>query len=112
LGVGKRALPIVRLCVLLYALHAVMDLFTGLTPIAWPFTGLGLYIQVSAAVSVSGWLSLLPTFKLVVAPVSMAMVPALVGVIATPLSVALAVATAIVEIAAALQTGSRVRLRG
>jgi membrane-bound metal-dependent hydrolase YbcI (DUF457 family) len=60
------------LAVLLYTLHIVMDLLTGLTPALWPLTpALAVNIEVNGAYSVNG-VKVTPGFEVVVEPVDFA----------------------------------------
>jgi membrane-bound metal-dependent hydrolase YbcI (DUF457 family) len=60
------------LAVLLYTLHIVMDLLTGLTPALWPLTpALAVNIEVNGAYSVNG-VRVTPGFEVVVGPVDFA----------------------------------------
>jgi membrane-bound metal-dependent hydrolase YbcI (DUF457 family) len=60
------------LAVLLYILHIVMDLLTGLTPALWPLTpALAVNIEVNGAYSVNG-VRVTPGFEVVVGPVDFA----------------------------------------
>jgi membrane-bound metal-dependent hydrolase YbcI (DUF457 family) len=60
------------LAVLLYILHIVMDLLTGLTPALWPLTpALTVNIEVNGAYSVNG-VRVTPGFEVVVEPVDFA----------------------------------------
>ena len=60
------------LAVLLYTLHIVMDLLTGLTPALWPLApALAVNIEVNGAYSVNG-VKVTPGFEVVVKPVDFA----------------------------------------
>jgi hypothetical protein len=60
---------VVVLAVLLYTLHIVMDLLTGLTPIMWPLApALALNIGVNGVYSVDG-VKVTPGFEVVVGPI-------------------------------------------
>jgi len=63
---------VVVLAVLLYTLHIVMDLLTGLTPALWPLApALALNIEVNGVYSVDG-VRVTPGFEVVVGPVDFA----------------------------------------
>jgi hypothetical protein len=60
------------LAVLLYTLHIVMDLLTGLTPALWPLApALAVNIEVNGAYSVNG-VRVTPGFEVIVGPVDFA----------------------------------------
>jgi hypothetical protein len=60
------------LAVLLYTLHIVMDLLTGLTPALWPLApALAVNIEVNGVYSVDG-VKVTPGFEVVVGPVDFA----------------------------------------
>ena len=90
------------LAVLLYTLHIVMDLLTGLTPALWPLTpALAVNIEVNGAYSVNG-VRVTPGFEVVVGPVDFARRDSVEGplVSETGLMLALVVAlTSLVECA-------------
>jgi membrane-bound metal-dependent hydrolase YbcI (DUF457 family) len=63
---------VVVLAVLLYTLHIVMDLLTGLTPIMWPLApALAVNIEVNGVYSVNG-VRVTPGFEVIVEPVDFA----------------------------------------
>jgi membrane-bound metal-dependent hydrolase YbcI (DUF457 family) len=63
---------VVVLAELLYTLHIVMDLLTGLTPALWPLApALAVNIEVNGAYSVNG-VRVTPSFEVVVEPVDFA----------------------------------------
>jgi hypothetical protein len=58
--------------VLLYTMHVVMDVFTGLTPALWPLTpAVALNIEVNGVYGVNG-VRVTPGFEIVVGPVDFA----------------------------------------
>jgi hypothetical protein len=60
------------LAVLLYTLHVVMDVFTGLTPIMWPLTpAIAVNIEVNGVYGVNG-VRVTPGFEVIVGPVDFA----------------------------------------
>jgi len=60
------------LAVLLYTLHIVMDLLTGLTPALWPLApAIAVNIEVNGVTSVDG-IRVTPSFEVVVEPVDFA----------------------------------------
>jgi membrane-bound metal-dependent hydrolase YbcI (DUF457 family) len=68
----RRYFGVVVLAVLLYTLHIVMDVFTGLTPALWPLApALALHIRVNGVYSVDG-VRVTPGFEIVVGPVDFA----------------------------------------
>jgi membrane-bound metal-dependent hydrolase YbcI (DUF457 family) len=63
---------VVVLAVLLYTLHIVMDVFTGLTPALWPLApALAVNIEVNGVYSVNG-VRVTPGFEVIVGPVDFA----------------------------------------
>jgi hypothetical protein len=68
----RRYFGVAVLAVLLYALHIVMDLLTGLTPALWPLApALALNIGVNGVYSVDG-VRVTPGFEVVVGPADFA----------------------------------------
>jgi membrane-bound metal-dependent hydrolase YbcI (DUF457 family) len=58
--------------VLLYTMHVVMDVFTGLTPALWPLTpAVALNIEVNGVYGVNG-VRVTPGFEIIVGPVDFA----------------------------------------
>jgi membrane-bound metal-dependent hydrolase YbcI (DUF457 family) len=63
---------VVVLAVLLYTMHVVMDVFTGLTPALWPLTpAVAVNIEVNGVYGVDG-VRVTPGFEVVVGPVDFA----------------------------------------
>jgi len=90
------------LAVLLYTMHVVMDVFTGLTPIMWPLApALAVNIEVNGVYGVDG-VRVTPGFEVIVGPVDFARRDSVEGplVSETGLMLALVVAlTSLVECA-------------
>jgi membrane-bound metal-dependent hydrolase YbcI (DUF457 family) len=87
------------LAVLLYALHIVMDLLTGLTPIMWPLVpALAVNIEVNGAYSVNG-VRVTPGFEVVVGPVDFARRDSVEGPLVSETGLMIALVVALISLA-------------
>jgi len=90
---------VVVLAVLLYALHIVMDLLTGLTPALWPLApALALNIGVNGVYSVNG-VKVTPGFEVVVGPVDFARRDSVEGPLVSETGLMLALIVALISLA-------------
>jgi membrane-bound metal-dependent hydrolase YbcI (DUF457 family) len=86
------------LAVLLYTLHIVMDLLTGLTPALWPLApALAVDIEVKGAYSVNG-VRVTPGFKVVVEPVDFARRDSVEGPLVSEMGLMLALVVALISL--------------
>jgi membrane-bound metal-dependent hydrolase YbcI (DUF457 family) len=89
---------VVVLAVLLYTLHIVMDLLTGLTPALWPLApALAVDIEVKGAYSVNG-VRVTPGFKVVVGPVDFARRDSVEGPLVSEMGLMLALVVALISL--------------
>jgi hypothetical protein len=90
---------VVVLAVLLYTLHIVMDLLTGLTPALWPLApALALNIGVNGVYSVDG-VKITPGFEVVVGPVDFARRDSVEGPLVSETGLTLALVAALISLA-------------
>jgi membrane-bound metal-dependent hydrolase YbcI (DUF457 family) len=95
------------LAVLLYTLHIVMDVFTGLTPALWPLTpALAVNIEVNGAYSVNG-VRVAPGFEVVVGPVDFARRDSVEGPLVSERGLVLALIVALISLAEYYASKSR-----
>jgi membrane-bound metal-dependent hydrolase YbcI (DUF457 family) len=86
------------LAVLLYTLHIVMDLLTGLTPIMWPLTpAVALNIEVNGVYGVDG-VRVIPGFEVVVEPVDFARRDSVEGPLVSEMGLMLALVVALISL--------------
>jgi membrane-bound metal-dependent hydrolase YbcI (DUF457 family) len=86
------------LAVLLYALHIVMDLLTGLTPALWPLApAIAVNIEVNGAYSVNG-VKVTPGFEVVVGPVDFARRDSVEGPLVSETGLVLALVVALISL--------------
>jgi len=86
------------LAVLLYTLHIVMDLLTGLTPALWPLTpALAVNIEVNGAYSVNG-VKVTPGFEVIVGPVDFARRDSVEGPLVSETGLMLALLVALISL--------------
>jgi membrane-bound metal-dependent hydrolase YbcI (DUF457 family) len=86
------------LAVLLYTLHIVMDLLTGLTPALWPLTpALAVNIEVNGAYSVNG-VRVTPGFEVIVGPVDLARRDSVEGPLVSETGLMLALLVALISL--------------
>jgi membrane-bound metal-dependent hydrolase YbcI (DUF457 family) len=89
---------VVVLAVLLYTMHVVMDVFTGLTPIMWPLApALAVNIEVNGAYSVNG-VRVTPGFEVVVGPVDFARRDSVEGPLVSETGLMLALVVALISL--------------
>ncbi len=98
IDVLRKNISLIYLCSALYALHIAMDIFTGLTPIAWPFTDLGIYIRAHISVSMTSSVAVKPGIEIVVEPIHMHSVYGYSYVVASEIGVSLLIALTVLEI--------------
>jgi membrane-bound metal-dependent hydrolase YbcI (DUF457 family) len=90
---------VVVIAVLLYTLHIVMDLLTGLTPALWPLApALAVNIEVNGAYSVNG-VRVTPGFEVVVGPVDFARRDSVEGSLVSETGLMLALIVALISLA-------------
>ena len=90
---------VVVLAVLLYTLHIVMDLLTGLTPALWPLApALALNIGVNGVYGVDG-VRVTPGFEVVVGPVDFARRDSVEGPLVSETGLVLALIVALISLA-------------
>ncbi len=92
---SAKAIAILGTCVLLYLLHILMDIFTGLTPLLWPITNYALFIDIRIDFTMGSSPCIDMPIRIVIKPYTMEMYEVIRGSIATPISIALATALAI-----------------
>jgi hypothetical protein len=86
------------LAVLLYTLHIVMDLLTGLTPIMWPLApALALHIGVNGVYGVDG-IRVTPGFEVVVGPADFARRDSVEGPLVSETGLMLALIVALISL--------------
>ena len=87
------------LAVLLYTMHIVMDLLTGLTPIMWPLApALALNIGVNGVYGVDG-VKVIPGFEVVVGPVDFARRDSVEGPLVSETGLMLVLLVALISLA-------------
>jgi hypothetical protein len=90
---------VVVLAVLLYTMHIVMDLLTGLTPALWPLApALALNIGVNGVYSVDG-VKITPGFEVVVGPVDFARRDSVEGPLVSETGLMLVLIVALISLA-------------
>ncbi len=86
------------LAVLLYTMHVVMDVFTGLTPIMWPLApALAVNIEVNGVYGVDG-VRVTPGFEVVVGPVDFARRGSIEGPLVSETGFMLALVAALISL--------------
>jgi hypothetical protein len=89
---------VVVLAVLLYTMHVVMDVFTGLTPALWPLApALAVNIEVNGAYSVDG-VRVTPGFEVVVGPADFARRDSVEGPLVSETGLMLALIVALISL--------------
>ena len=98
------------LAVLLYTLHIVMDLLTGLTPALWPLApAIAVNIEVNGVTSVDG-IRVTPSFEVVVEPVDFARRDLVEGPLVSETGLVLLVVAIVLTIVGYFANKSKVRV--
>jgi len=92
---GRGYLRVVVLALLLYILHIVLDVFTGLTPILWPLVpAVGVELEINGVSSING-VMVAPSVEVIVKPANFTQKEIVEGPIVSETGLVLAVVTAV-----------------